>query len=335
MNCKKRKPDTDGLALEAERSLHQSFVHAANAVSQLYTHALTHQHKRAHVDGARQVLVRRCRACPGQAGLGQAAQGVCPCRPCGHPATAGVQALRAEAEAQTTILRLSAAVKLYVQQEPAQVRAVWRWPMAKGPWPRHSAILRLRAPHSAYWLRLRLGLLHCVCAAAQERQVNWVAREYGNSASIPTSVLLSFLRQELQARCCARDRFHCAATPAGVCASQPVSCPSLPWRWLPFTWSRLAAGRRRGGDAVLRAGGRARLWPRRAPACGAPLRPCSAAARPGQRGWLSTGAILARLWPYALPRGRQPLRTAEHRSVVAKLASRVVVWVAGLRRVFP
>ena len=58
-NNKKRKPDTDSLTLEAERSLHQSFVHAANAVSQLYSHALTHQHKhkRAHVDGARQVLV--------------------------------------------------------------------------------------------------------------------------------------------------------------------------------------------------------------------------------------------------------------------------------------
>jgi len=78
MNCKKRKPDTDGLALEAERSLHQSFVHAANAVSQLYTHALTHQHKRAHVDGARQVLVRRCQARARSAAHRQTALGVSP-----------------------------------------------------------------------------------------------------------------------------------------------------------------------------------------------------------------------------------------------------------------
>ena len=78
MNCKKRKPDTDGLALEAERSLHQSFVHAANAVSQLYTHALTHQHKRAHVDGARQVLVRRCRAALDRQGLGRRQEGFAP-----------------------------------------------------------------------------------------------------------------------------------------------------------------------------------------------------------------------------------------------------------------
>lgn len=57
MASKKRKPEAiDSFALEAERSLHQSFVHAANAVSQLYTSSLT-GNKRAHVDGARQVLV--------------------------------------------------------------------------------------------------------------------------------------------------------------------------------------------------------------------------------------------------------------------------------------
>ena len=57
MASKKRKPEAvDSFALESERSLHQSFVHAANAVSQLYTASLT-GNKRAHVDGARQVLV--------------------------------------------------------------------------------------------------------------------------------------------------------------------------------------------------------------------------------------------------------------------------------------
>ena len=64
MASKKRKPEAvDSFALEAERSLHQSFVHAANAVSQLYTSSLT-GNKRAHVDGARQVLVRLSPARP-------------------------------------------------------------------------------------------------------------------------------------------------------------------------------------------------------------------------------------------------------------------------------
>ena len=35
---------------------------------------------------------------------------------------------------------------------------------------------------------------------AQERQVSWVVREYGNAQSIPTAMLLSYLRQELQVR---------------------------------------------------------------------------------------------------------------------------------------
>ena len=38
---------------------------------------------------------------------------------------------------------------------------------------------------------------------AQERQVSWVVREYGNAQSIPTAVLLSYLRQELQVQLCA------------------------------------------------------------------------------------------------------------------------------------
>lgn len=47
----------------------------------------------------------------------------------------------------------------------------------------------------------RTGLdsaLRPVTSIAQERQVNWVVREYGNAQSIPTAVLLSYLRQELQ-----------------------------------------------------------------------------------------------------------------------------------------
>ena len=74
-------------------------------------------------------------------------------------------------------------------------------------------------------------------AAAQERQVNWVVREYGNSASIPTSVLLSFLRQELQARHCAGallQRRACLRDPtpargrlrASLLAPAPATAPA-------------------------------------------------------------------------------------------------------------
>lgn len=45
---------------------------------------------------------------------------------------------------------------------------------------------------------LRKRTLPC----AQERQVSWVVREYGNAQSIPTAVLLSYLRQELQVQLC-------------------------------------------------------------------------------------------------------------------------------------
>ena len=54
---------------------------------------------------------------------------------------------------------------------------------------------------------------------AQERQVNWVVREYGNSQSIPTAVLLSYLRQELQVWLC-----HCFPT---GCRTLSSSCCGL------------------------------------------------------------------------------------------------------------
>ena len=50
---KKRKQGED---LEAQRTLYSSFVHAANAVSQLYT-AAVQQNKRSEEQGARQALV--------------------------------------------------------------------------------------------------------------------------------------------------------------------------------------------------------------------------------------------------------------------------------------
>ena len=51
---KKRKAVED---LDAERTLHQSFVSAANSISHLFTQAVQ-QHKKAHTAGARQALVR-------------------------------------------------------------------------------------------------------------------------------------------------------------------------------------------------------------------------------------------------------------------------------------
>ena len=51
--AKKRKQDAD---VEAERTLYGSFVHAANAVSQLYTQA-QQQHNRSKEEGARLALV--------------------------------------------------------------------------------------------------------------------------------------------------------------------------------------------------------------------------------------------------------------------------------------
>lgn len=51
---KKRKPELD---LDHEQNMHGSFVAAANSLSQLYTKAVQ-QHKRAHTNGARHVLVR-------------------------------------------------------------------------------------------------------------------------------------------------------------------------------------------------------------------------------------------------------------------------------------
>ena len=51
---KKRKGG--GADLDAERTLYGSFVHAANAVSQLYT-AAVQQNKRSEEQGARQALV--------------------------------------------------------------------------------------------------------------------------------------------------------------------------------------------------------------------------------------------------------------------------------------
>lgn len=50
---KKRKQEADS---DAERTLYGSFVHAANAVSQLYTQA-QQQHNRYKEEGARLALV--------------------------------------------------------------------------------------------------------------------------------------------------------------------------------------------------------------------------------------------------------------------------------------
>ena len=55
MSSKKRKqPDVD--TLEHERTMHGSFVSAANSISQLYTQAI-HQQRRAQIEGARAALV--------------------------------------------------------------------------------------------------------------------------------------------------------------------------------------------------------------------------------------------------------------------------------------
>ena len=55
MSSKKRKqPDVD--TLEHERTMHGSFVSAANSISQLYTQAV-HQQRRAQIEGARAALV--------------------------------------------------------------------------------------------------------------------------------------------------------------------------------------------------------------------------------------------------------------------------------------
>ena len=39
--------------------------------------------------------------------------------------------------------------------------------------------------------------------------MSWVVREYGNAQSIPTAVLLSYLRQELQVQLCAALQTIC------------------------------------------------------------------------------------------------------------------------------
>ncbi|KAK9802977.1 hypothetical protein WJX73_002738 [Symbiochloris irregularis] len=52
---KKRKATED---LDAERTLHHSFVSAANSISHLFTQAVQ-QHKKAHTAGARQALERQ------------------------------------------------------------------------------------------------------------------------------------------------------------------------------------------------------------------------------------------------------------------------------------
>ena len=61
MSSKKRKqPDVD--TLEHERTMHGSFVSAANSISQLYTQAV-HQQRRAQIEGARAALVGSACAC--------------------------------------------------------------------------------------------------------------------------------------------------------------------------------------------------------------------------------------------------------------------------------
>jgi hypothetical protein len=209
-------------------------------------------------------------------------------------------------------------------------------PTSEGSLARHAAATLHRTA-----CRQSQSCKHGLRAAAQERQVNWVVREYGNSASIPTSVLLSFLRQELQARHCAGAYYSsaaraCAPPHRPAAGSEPAAWrPPLPLRRRLCTQSRLAlpAGRAPGGDAVLCAGGRAGVRPRGAPAGGAPLHPRGrAAARAGQHGWLCAGALLAGpgLWQYALPHRRQPLRAAGHGRRAARLVSSVTTFVVRL-----
>lgn len=63
---KKRKASED---LEAERTLHHSFVSAANSISQLFTQSVQQQ-KKAHTAGARQALVSVLLSWPAGALLG-------------------------------------------------------------------------------------------------------------------------------------------------------------------------------------------------------------------------------------------------------------------------
>jgi len=128
---------------------------------------------------------------------------------------------------------------------------------SEGSLARHAAATLHRSA-----CRQSRSCIHGLRAAAQERQVNWVVREYGNSASIPTSVLLSFLRQELQARCSSAAR-ACATPRRRAAGSEPASwhLPLPPRRLLcvtaalhsvvpgtacrAWTWRRRSALRRR------------------------------------------------------------------------------------------
>ena len=130
-------------------------------------------------------------------------------------------------------------------------------PTSEGSLARHAA-----ATLHGTGCRQRQACKHGLRAAAQERQVNWVVREYGNSASIPTSVLLSFLRQELQARHSAgalSERCACLRAPtptrgrlrASRLAPSPAAAPAALHSVTPgaacraWIWRRRSALRRR------------------------------------------------------------------------------------------